>query len=476
MRKRESVKIMRREWKRGVCRGILAAAAAAAITMTSYADENNTFVQGTSVNGLGVSNMTVEEATAYIGNFYSNEYKLTIHERNGRTETIQGPEIGFTVGLPEGFLQGVLDQENAADRAFGPDANNHYRVEMQNTYSAEALAEKISGFSCISGSNIITTTDAHVSGYEEGKPFEIVPEVRGNNVYPEKVAEVIQAAVATGATEVNLEEAGCYYEVQVTSSDENLKNLCDTMNRCREMAITYTFGEQEEVLDAASICSWITGSENGEIAVNRDMAAAYVADLGQKYNTAGTTRTFHTVTGRDVEVSGPYGWKIDQNAETDALIAMIRTGQSQSREPQYASTAASRTAPEWGNTYAEVDLAGQHVYMIKDGAVVWDSDCVTGNVSKGHNTPAGLYSLTYKERDRVLRGAKQADGTYEYESPVSYWMPFNGGIGFHDANWRGSFGGSIYKTGGSHGCVNLPPSKAKILYDLVYKGMPVICY
>lgn len=55
-------------------------------------------------------------------------------------------------------------------------------------------------------------------------------------------------------------------------------------------------------------------------------------------------------------------------------------------------------------------------------------------------------------------------------------MPFNGGIGLHDANWRGSFGGTIYQTSGSHGCVNLPPDRAKILYGLVEKGMPVICY
>ena len=90
--------------------------------------------------------------------------------------------------------------------------------------------------------------------------------------------------------------------------------------------------------------------------------------------------------------------------------------------------------------------------------------------------PDGIYSLTYKEKDRILRGKKLDNGKYEYETPVSYWMPFNGGIGFHDANWRSKFGGAIYQTSGSHGCVNLPPAKAAALYDLVYTGIPVICY
>lgn len=143
--------------------------------------------------------------------------------------------------------------------------------------------------------------------------------------------------------------------------------------------------------------------------------------------------------------------------------------------PVYSQSAASRTGSDWGNTYVQVDLAGQHVYMIKDGACVWDAPCVTGNVSKAYTTPDGIYSLTYKEKDRILRGKKLDNGKYEYESHVDYWMPFNGGIGFHDASWRNKFGGTIYQTSGSHGCVNLPPASVPAFYDMLYKGIPVIC-
>ena len=131
---------------------------------------------------------------------------------------------------------------------------------------------------------------------------------------------------------------------------------------------------------------------------------------------------------------------------------------------------------DWGNTYVEIDLTSQHVYMYQDGNLAWDAPCVTGNVSKNYTTPEGIYSLTYKQTDRILRGEKKADGTYEYESHVDYWMPFNGGIGLHDASWRSKFGGTIYQYGGSHGCINLPSAKAKTLSDMVYTGIPVICY
>ena len=55
-------------------------------------------------------------------------------------------------------------------------------------------------------------------------------------------------------------------------------------------------------------------------------------------------------------------------------------------------------------------------------------------------------------------------------------MPFYGGYGFHDASWRSKFGGSIYNYSGSHGCINLPKSKAGTLYDLIDKEVPIVIF
>lgn len=235
--------MMNQIWKKKVCLWTVAAALTLAAAGTALADGTSsvavagaaqdggagaaaassadTFVPGTSVNGLGVSGMTVQEAADRIAGFYASEYKLTVKERGGKSEIIPGSEIGFAVGLPEGFLQSILDQQNAAGRPSGPDVDNRYRTDMANTFNADALSGKVQSLGCISG-DVVTTADAHVSGYEEGQPFVIIPEVRGNNVYPDKVAEVVGAAVAAGSTEVDLEAAGCYYEVQVTSDSPQL--------------------------------------------------------------------------------------------------------------------------------------------------------------------------------------------------------------------------------------------------------------
>ena len=86
------------------------------------------------------------------------------------------------------------------------------------------------------------------------------------------------------------------------------------------------------------------------------------------------------------------------------------------------------------------------------------------------------YILKYKEKDTTLRGPKKEDGSYEWESPVTYWMPFNGGIGFHDADWQPYFGGDRFMEGGSHGCINMPPEKAAELYNIIDCNIPIVCF
>ena len=404
------------------------------------------FVKGTSINTVSVGGLTVEEAKAKIQKNYTDTYQLEITGKNGKKEVISGEEIGYSASDFAG-LQEILDGQNAGGRRWGPSVDHSYTLDIPAVYNTAALEARIMNLSFLNAEDIVVTSDAHVSSYQEGQPFTIIPEVDGNNVDAAKAEAVIKAAVSSGKKQVNIEQEGCYYVPGVRAGDEGLKELCRIMNACMDMTVTYTFGEAPvltadegagqtaengedavqleeesregtvqpvtERLTGDVIASWLTGTENGEINVNRDAAAAYIKTLADRYNTAGTARIFRTYSGRDVELSGPFGWKIDQAGETEALIGIIRTGQSQSREPLYVGKKGPRSAADWGTTYVEIDLTGQHVYMFQDGNLVWDSDCVTGNVSKKYTTPAGIYSLAYTETDRIRRGEKKADGTYE---------------------------------------------------------------
>ena len=236
------------------------------------------------------------------------------------------------------------------------------------------------------------------------------------------------------------------------------------------VTITYQFGDQSEVLDNDRILSWLKEQEDGNVAIDEQQAKAFVKELAEKYDTAYTTRTFHTTGGRDIQIAqGDYGWRIDQEAETKHLLELLAAKQSATCEPIYAQTAAVHAKNDWGTTYVEVSLTDQYLWLYKDGHCILESYFVSGNPTRGHATPKGIYGLTYKTRDATLSG----EG---YDSKVKYWMPFNRNVGLHDAPWRSSFGGQIYRSNGSHGCINLPPANAAKIYENVDKNTPVIVY
>lgn len=323
--------------------------------------------------------------------------------------------------------------------------------------------------------NQVASVDAHPEF--QNTEFVVVPEVIGTQIDTETFNKDIRESIEGFQDTLNLTDTNCYIKPRFLSDSQEVVAAKDTMNSYLGANITYDFNPNTEVVDASVISQWVIVDADMNVTFNQEAVKEYIAALATKYNTKGKPRQFTTATGNTVTVEGGgYGWKIDQDAEYDALIANIQNAETVTREPEYSSRAANHTAMDMGNTYAEVDLTTQHMWFIKDGQIALETDIVTGNPNKGNATPQGTYSLTYKSRNKTLRGTKKPDGTYEYETPVAYWMPFNGGIGFHDATWQSSFGGNRYLSHGSHGCVNMPKDKAAALYDLIPDGCPVVCH
>ena len=122
---------------------------------------------------------------------------------------------------------------------------------------------------------------------------------------------------------------------------------------------------------------------------------------------------------------------------------------------------------DWGNTYAEVDLSAQHMWYIQNGNVVLETDIVSGLPTPDRITPEGVYDVLYKESPSILVGENDPEtGEPIYKQEVRYWMQFTwSGVGFHDADWQPAFGGSLYQSAGSHGCINMPIDKEMCIRD-----------
>ncbi len=445
----------------------LAVAAAAAYTYLSL-QYRDVFFPNTVINGLDASQKSVEQVKQMIDDGMK-AYTLTLEERGGASEQIVGDEFGLHSEY-DGSLERLLaDQEPLRWGLHWMEGTEH-TIETMIAYDKDQLAAVVDGLACMDESKTQLPSDAYLSEYRDGVGYEIVPEEGGTRVVPEKVHESVADAIMNLKNRVSLEEEGVYARARITAEDPALIAEAEKWNQAVNVTVTYHFGEQEEVLNGDTIHTWMAENEEGALELDEDKVAEYVDQLAVSYDTAYQPKTLKTATGETVTITnGNYGWRINRKAEAAALSEIIRSGNSQEREPVYSQTAASRGETDYGNTYVEINLSAQHLYYFVDGQLLVESDFVSGNEARGMGTPGGAFPLTYKQKNAVLRGPG-------YASPVTYWMPFNGGIGMHDASWRGSFGGRIYKTNGSHGCINLPRSAAKTIFENISSGVPVLCY
>ena len=425
------------------------------------------FFPNTQINGVDASGKTAAEVQELIAEGV-NGYTLTITERNNQTETIAGTDIKL-----HAEFDGSLEKMVAAQNPFAwlwHMKQEEYTIGTMVAYDDAALESQIRNLSCLDPEKAVEPVNAKISEYVSGQGYSIEPEQEGTADEAEKLTQAVTGAIENLQDHLSLEEADVYKKPTVLKNDASLAEQLDKMNKYAKMSVTYQFGDSTETLNGDQIHAWLIANADGSVSVDSSKVSEYVSEMAKAHNTSNKAKTLKTSYGSTIQVSGgTYGWKINQAAETEALAAIIASGESTTREPEYSQKAASHGANDYGDTYVEINLTGQHLFFYKEGKLVVESDFVSGNLAKGWGTPAGSYPLAYKQKNAVLKGEN-------YRTPVNYWMPFNNGIGMHDAKWRSSFGGTIYKTGGSHGCINLPPSVAKTIFDNISAGTPVICY
>lgn len=429
------------------------------------------FFINTKVNGMDVSKQTVEMVDNTIANNI-HKYTITLTERGKKKEKITADQIGYHY-VSDGEVQGFKDQQNPYTWPRALWENYRYKFESSTTYDKKKLAKTLKALDCMNEKNVVAPKDAFLKFGET--TYEIEPEVEGNTVDYEKLAALVKNLIEHGEKKASLEKNDCYVQPAVRQDNEPLNQLMNNLNQYCRTSITYVFGEKREVLDGKTIKDWVTYDEAGTVTFDEEQVRNYVNMLADQYDTYDRPREFKTNDGSMVTVKGgSYGWMVDQEQEIVDLTKLIQLGAEQERTPAFAQTAVSFDNSDLGQDYIEIDLTRQHLWMYIGGQVAVSSDFVSGSMVKaGCATPGGTYTLYYKKSPDVLRSDKPGDS---YATPVTYWMPFNGGIGLHDANWRGSFGGNIYQYNGSHGCINLPTDAARQIYEQIYKGFPIICY
>ena len=424
------------------------------------------FQFNSTVNGINVSGKT---STAVEDNLReeSGNYQLQLLGRENKSDLITAAAIGLEPVF-DGSIGDLIVDQNAFLWPLSIFKKSNFQSLSVASFDAVLLRSVVDNLSLFRGMK--EPKDAYLGDYDAAaNSYVIVPEYEGTTLDKEKVYDAVSNAVDQLLHELDLNAAGCYVGPAKTSSDPELNDLANNLNKYVNMRIVYNFGDESEVLDGQTIKDWIE-VEGTSVSLNETMVTEFVAQMSKKHDTFGITREFKKTGGGTTKVSGGnYGWWMDRPKTADELLTALYEGKSGEMKPVYRAEGKKYGSNDIGNSYVEVDLDNQRVYVYKDGSLMVTSDCVSGKVSAGNFTPDGTYAVTYKQKDAVLVGEN-------YRSPVSYWMPFNGNIGMHDASWRSSFGGSIYVSSGSHGCVNLPKAKAKAIFETIDKGWPVVVY
>ncbi len=448
------------------------------------------FPADTTINGVDCSRMTIDEAeSALTSEWNSREFVFTKNGKDLGSITLQ--DTSYKIKKPLKELRKDNFVKTAMNHVFGKPLE--LTMDMPVKEAGTAFQTSLQQAEFLKAKKPVTTQNAYLD--LTGNKATIVPEVCGNNLDYEALAGEICNLVETNQFKMEYKRKTFYIQPTVTSDNEDLVQRESNYRKYLTSKVTYTMGQEKVKISPAELAKirGITTAVEGpmtedEIAalkkahddnvVNEDAVKAYVEYFASTYNTVGKERNFTSISGNNISVKGgDYGYMLDINKETAQLTADLKSNQKVERKPiwKIEGFVEYSTTNDIGNTYVEISITRQRLWFYKDGKELVETPVVTGNPYQGYSTPTGTFSLTYKDRGATLNGFN-ADGT-EYASDVSYWMPFYGNYGMHDAPWRGAFGGRIYRGNGSHGCVNMPVWAARTVFNnIAPSNVPVIVY
>ena len=433
--------------------------AGVAYCSVAYGYYGNRLLPNTYVNGIDYSNETADKFTS----------ERSEERRVGKDiDTIKGADL--EISLADEGEKEVLSAIKKQNKLLWPlSFKNKTNLNISGvvTANSDKLNEIYTNLKVLSVPVTAEYQDAKVL-FKDGK-FVVQAPIPSDEIDEERLKSNILSCVSSLTPELNLDDGNCYVQGESNTDTEALQKVCDEANaKYPNLNIKIMLEGSDINLAEELVPDALIVADDGSVSVTSDSIDKAIAKAKEKYSTVGETVKFKTAHGDTVEVSGgDYGNIMKVDGLKELLEKGILKGEGVNASVPYKSNCLNNN-PKVEGTYVEVDLTNQYLYMFVNGKKVVETSVVTGKVG-ARATPQGVYMLKNKIMDVPLVGDN-------YVTPVKYWMPFNGGIGLHDAVWQSAFGGERYKTKGSHGCVNLPMSKAKEIYENATVGMPVVCY
>lgn len=441
------------------------------------------FYPNTTMGAFDVSLMSKSDAVSVVKEA-SEGYELAVSGQ-GLDFVISGDESGMSLD-PETVVDSALEMNRAIlwpVKVFGEhDLAKALVVESDKEALGKILKDIVGTFN----KDAKPSKDAKVAYSKKAGKFVVKDEVYGTQLSEEAALEEVAASIAALDTKLELSEK-VLAKPDVVGTDERLAAGAEAANKlitCDVTLVDEASGVTITEVNADDVSQWIKFDKDFNPSLNKKALNTWANNLADSLSTIGTERTYTRPDGKKITVSGgDYGWEADADSLASLVVEAVEQGKTGEIAVPCASTGNGYkdAGQDWG-AYCDIDLTEQRArYYNANGKLLWQSAVVTGNPNNGDDTPTGVYYLKNLERNISLKGPIDPETNEpEWDSPVSYWMPFVGNlIGLHDASWQPSsvFGDpNAYKTYGSKGCVNLPADKAKALYNIIQIGDVVVVH
>lgn len=401
-----------------------------------------------------------------------NATKITVTDQQGNTVTASLKDLGVTVN----------EQQTVSELVSAKNANPFMRINpfAKQSVKLAATTDKLALSEYLTGKLITPDQQAIAStiSYDDASSKFVVNAGRGGQT------PVIDTV--TKAVDQSIDQPGSvrtasvsYTQTDMPISEAAAAQAADQANAGLALTVTVNNGDATTYkIPAATIASWTTTTADpakGTIAVsyNKQAISEYMAgELGQHLNQTKTNQVDLVDASGNVimtKTKGVNGVAIKDTATVADQVYSALSGNRSATLTVASDVTKFDTEQQKVTWKIVVDRSKQTATVYNNDQVVQTFNVCTGKTGK-HETTPGNYFIYLKYKVQDMRGSND-DGS-RYLTPGVKWISyFNGGQGFHTANWNASGIASGDPTGhGSHGCVNMNEADAKWIYDNCPEG------
>ena len=413
--------------------------------------DSDKFSSNTYINGVDCSGKTVEAAAKTLSEKW-NRTPLTIR-RDGRTiDRINYFDFEYDIDDQLEELKGG-DLIDSVLSYYGIKKNEH-EIDMNIVEQTKYFKDKIDEIDFPIDGKMKRTKNASLdlSNYK----YNIIPEVYGNIPSKKKIRKAIVASIENGDFKFEYNGSDYCIKPKIRSDNEKLLEKQAFWRKYMSCRLVLNLGYRKMMIDPYELKKMIKVKDDVRTVRKKgveDFVTSIAMGAEERYN----------------NYKRSYGWAMNRGRLVKDMMRHLNDDKGGAIRVRYTKGSANL-----GGTYVDIDISNQYLRVFVNGKIKVKTPVVTGNHDNGQDTPLGTYEVFNKMSPAVLEGYNN-DGS-KYASPVEYWMPFNGGVGMHDASWKSVYGGTEYLHNGSHGCVNMPLKAARATYRIVKIGTKVVVH